>query len=188
MLKSFVRLAHWLSGRAEALKDRFFPTLKPGAEGSPLPDGVEIYRLFRATNDGKCPPEAFELSTEDKAQPVPRLSAWATKLTTTAQADALTGRKKDAAGFLLVDDVRKLRPDPDNPDMRSLDVEWERAVELVAEKAVVVKKPGAKGHCGISRMNQETTLAGANLKNHRKSLRRKLASLVNERRVERIKR
>ena len=61
-----------------------------GGEGESLPRGAEVFRLFRPTNDGKCPPEAFLLSSEDKAQPIPRLSVWEVTNTTLAQADALS--------------------------------------------------------------------------------------------------
>jgi hypothetical protein len=84
----------------------------PGADGEPLPDGVEVFRLAKQTNNGKFPPEAFALSSEDKKQSVPRASTWASDLTTPDQADVLTERKFALAGFLLVDDVRRLCQGP----------------------------------------------------------------------------
>lgn len=159
----------------------------PGPEGTPLPRGAEIFRLFRATNDGQCPPEAFHLSSEDKTQAVPRLSVWETTNTTCAEADGLTSQRYGMAAFLLVDEVRQLRPEPDHPGVLNLDVEWEAATELVGGVRMRVDKPGASGHCGITRLNQERSADGNSLKSFRKSLYARLARLANGRRVERLR-
>ena len=70
-----------------------------GVEGEPLPSEAEVFRLFRATNDGKFPPEAFYLSSKDKAQPIPRLSVWETT-NTLEQSDALTAGREDGARWI----------------------------------------------------------------------------------------
>lgn len=132
------------------------------------------------------PPEAFHLSSEDKAQVVPRLSVWAGSLTSIAQADLITGQKQGLAGFLLVDGIRRLRPDPEHDAFACLDVEWEPAEEMVAGAWQRCTKPGADGHCGITRLNQDRATDGTSLKVHRKSLYASLARMANTRRVERI--
>ena len=142
-----------------------------GVEGEALPQGAEVFRLFRSTNDGKCPPEAFHLSSEDKAQPVPRLSVWEVTNTSLQQADSLSDGKFDLAGWLPVDPVRELRPEPDHPAVQNLDVEWERARQT---------GPGAQGHAGITGLRQERASDGTSLKNHRKSLYARLARLANQ--------
>lgn len=153
--------------------------IRPGGEGESLPSGATVFRLFRATNDGKFPPEAFHLSSDDKAQPIPRLSVWERTNTSLAQADVLTGGKNALAGFLPVDRVRELRPEPDHVDVKNLDVQWEKAL---------VSEPGHEGHCGIVGLSQERTSDGMSLKNHRKSLYAKLARLANATSVETIRR
>jgi hypothetical protein len=118
---------------------------------------------------------------------VPRLSVWESTNTTIDQADELTNRKNALAGFLLVADIRQLRPEPDHPDVVHLDVEWEPAREGPAENHVVSSKPGAQGHCGITRLDQERATDGTALKTYRKSLYGKLARLANGRRVEKFR-
>lgn len=158
-------------------------TVSPGAEGQPLPQGSEVFRLFRATNDGRFAPEAFHLSSEDKAQSIPRLSVWEVSLTKVTEADAITEGKNTLAGYLLVDEVRKLRPEPDHDGVQSLDVEWEVATEKVDGREVPSSKPGAAGHAGITRLNQERAADGTLLKTYRKSLYARLARMANERKV-----
>ena len=61
--------------------------LVPGAEGSPIPAGLRVIRMANEpkvahlnaeavlrVNGGKALPSFFELSSEDKQQPIPRLS------------------------------------------------------------------------------------------------------------------
>jgi hypothetical protein len=54
--------------------------------------------FLRRVEDGRALPTFFELSSEDKKQPVPRLSVWVESLTTLAQAWVLVGRDRTAAG------------------------------------------------------------------------------------------
>lgn len=153
-----------------------------GDEGTPLPGEAEIVRLCRGSSDGRATPEDFELSSADKSSQVPRLSVWCTALTSLEQADALTERRFALAALLVVDEVRALRPHPDDPAVTSLDVHWERARRLVDGAWVVVDEPGALGHAGIAALDQEGRDArGQGLKAYRKSLRRRLADLANTR-------
>lgn len=147
-----------------------------GNEGESLRTGAVVFRLGRS-NDGKIAPEAFQLSGKDKEAPVPRLSSWDKSLTTVEQADALTGGKNNVAGFLPVDEVRRLRPEPDNPRLSNLDVQWELAYEAIGDGTRRVNtQAGADGHCGISGLNQGGS--GTQAKNHRKSLYGQLARLA----------
>jgi hypothetical protein len=139
-------------------------------------------RLGRRTSDGRMMDHHFELSSEDKAASTPRLSVWARELTSVVQAHALTGAKHGVAGFLPVADVRALRPHPDDPVIRSLDVEWERFRLTQAHDSIIEGvEPGCDGHCGITGLDQRTArdAQGRKLDAYRKSLRRELAALAN---------
>lgn len=121
--------------------------LTPGPDGSPVPAGVRLIRLankprwenlspeaVRQVRDGKALPTFFALSSEEKKQPIPRLSVWVDGLTTIAQAVVLLGAIPDRRFvlFLNVDQVRTvfvlsidaLPPTP------PLDIHWERATKL----------------------------------------------------------
>ncbi len=149
--------------------------MAPGKDGERLPDGVTVFRLGRSSS-GQLTPEAFHLSSVDKTSATPRLSVYCEGLTKVAEADGLTGRKHDVAGFLPVGKIRELRPEPDHPGVQHLDIEWETARE---------QGLGAEGHCGITRLNQERARDGTQLRVFRKSLYGRLARLANER-LERI--
>jgi len=149
--------------------------MQRGNDGDKLPAGALILRLFKSS-DGTVPPEAFQLSAKDKQQDVPRLSTSAEALCTRAQAHAITQRRYTHACSLNVDDVRALRPDPDDPRMRSPDVEWETALDPSSGQPCT--QPGAEGHCGITELDQGGL---ANIKALRKSLYRQLARLANDR-------
>lgn len=149
------------------------------ADGASLDPGSRVFRLCRATNTGAMAPEAFELSTKDKAQEVPRVSTWEETRTTLAQGVQLAGSKYDMAGFLPVDRVREIRPDPEEPTAANLDVQWEAAVD---DAGAPVTAAGAAGHSGITGLAQAETLT----KPQRKSLRARLARIANETRVDRL--
>ncbi|MCC7107693.1 MAG: hypothetical protein IT382_00260 [Deltaproteobacteria bacterium] len=153
-----------------------------GDEGTALPGEAEIVRLCRGSSDGRATPEDFALSSADKSSPVARLSVWCTALTTLEQADTLTERRFALAATLVVDEVRALRPHPDDTAVSALDVQWERARRLLDGVWLVVDEPGALGHAGIAALDQEgRDSRGQGLKAYRKSLRRRLADLANER-------
>lgn len=155
--------------------------MQRGADGEGLPAGEVVFRLWRATNDGRMPPEAFHLSSADKRHATPRLSVWAESLTKVWQAGAITGGRYAIAGFLPVDDVRQIRPEPDNSVVASLDVVWDSAVVEVGATWLPCTAPGSEGHCGIAGLYQERSPDGQNLKAFRKSMYAKLARLANQR-------
>src|SRR5690349_20957706 len=101
--------------------------MERGKDGESLPPACVVFRLWKATNDGQMGPEAFQLWSADRKQDAPRQSVWAEGLTTVAHADAITGGRYALAGFLRVDEVRKIRPDPDKVDVTYLDVQCEEA-------------------------------------------------------------
>lgn len=148
-------------------------------EGESLPAEDVVFRLCRATNTGEMAPEAFELSSSDKSQAVPRLSTWEATRTTHAQGRQLTGDKYDMAGHLPVAKIREVRPDPEEPEASGLDVQWETARDA---KGNPVLLPGADGHSGITGLLQAEALT----KPQRKSLRAKLARIANTTRVGRF--
>ena len=95
--------------------------------------------------------------------------------------------KNAIAGFLLVDEIGRLRPEPDHLGVTNLNVEWERAMEVVDGHLVACAKPGASGHCGITRLHQEFAKDGTPLKVYRKSLYGLLARMANGRRVAKLR-
>ncbi len=89
--------------------------------------------------------------------------------------------KYNVVGFMPVEAVRKVRPDPNDPAVHSLDVVWERAMIGLGQTRVPDTRPGSKGHCGIEGLDQQgKDASGQGLKIYRKSLKRKLAALANE--------
>ena len=90
--------------------------LRPGAKGALLPSGEAVFRLLKASKNGKASETAFILSSEDEAADLQAISVWAERLTTPEQARNFFSEESRAvyqlSAFLLVDDVRKLRPDP----------------------------------------------------------------------------
>lgn len=149
--------------------------LKPGPDGSPLPAGSWVLRLslpvlFNGTT--RCSPKAFELSSGDRAEPVPRLSVFAEGLTTRRQCFELASNPQRSAVFRLgVDSIRSIRPNPDNPKMPNLDVEWERA-RTPDESGLLVpdNRPGALGHAGITNLGRSDILDSGQRKRLRASL------------------
>ena len=129
--------------------------LRAGQKKERLPDGENVIRLIKkTTNDGKISPDEFELSTEDKKSELKSLSVWADKLTTPEQAREFMGKKKESYSLfcvLNVDEVRALRPDPDNVDVSSLDVVWDPLTLLQEDGTELPDSPsGAEGHSGIT--------------------------------------
>lgn len=100
--------------------------------------------------NGKAEPTSFELSSEEKLDPLPRLSVFSESRSTARQAWEIVGSKEKQylCLRLQVDAVRAFPP---------LDVVWHR---------IPVEKAGAAGHAGV------TGLAGS----QRKVLRTQLAS------------
>jgi hypothetical protein len=153
--------------------------LRPGQKGEPLPEGEVVFRLGKTPKDfsigsSRINPEAFELSSKDEKADIPSLTVWAERLTTREQALDFIESKREAVRciiFLGVDQIRSLRPEPDSPDVLSLNVVW---VPLVTEENGVIvpdRRPGAEGHAGIIGLVKRS---GVN-KWYYKSLRSQLA-------------
>jgi len=115
-----------------------------GEDGQPLPDGEVVFRFAIAPKDfdrdGKplsVSLGSFELSSQEKFNPPPRLSVFAASVTTYDQGWLIAGAKHDLVFDLSVHEVRLLRIPHDNP---SIDVVWHH-IESDA--------PGAQGHAGL---------------------------------------
>src|SRR5271165_1092661 len=94
--------------------------------GTPLPSGMVVLRLLRASKDGKALESHFALSEEDKSATLPALSVWIETLTTPEQARALLGEKQIAYEIycrLPVDTIRTINV-PASPQV-ALDVVWD---------------------------------------------------------------
>jgi hypothetical protein len=156
-------------------------SLRPGQDGEPLPAGEWVLRLAPISKDfletGRPSPKAFELSTEDRKGTPPRLSVWAERLTTPRQAWVLSGGRPEyqLALRLNVDVIRALRPEPDSPEVPSLDVQWERLMVTNENgRWVPDTRPGASGHAGIAGLLR----GGPVSRLHTQSLRSQLADLA----------
>jgi hypothetical protein len=160
--------------------------IAPGPDGTPIPSGLRLIRMandpkltnlspeaLRLANEGKAIPSFFDLSSEDKKQPVPSLSVWVEALTPVSQAWILVGANpnRNWVVYLQADKVRaifaasadKLPPTP------SLDVHWERAtVPNGSGERVPDMRPGWEGHAGIINLDKGN-------KTQRNSLRWQLA-------------
>jgi|SRR5579871_4551197 len=156
------------------------PPLRAGQKRERLPDGENVLRLVKkTTNDGKVPPDEFELSTLDKASELKSISTWAESLTSPEQAREFMGDKKEAYSLfcsLKVDWIRILRPDPDNTEVGSLDVVWD-PLKVMQEDGTEVPdaRPGAEGHSGIMGLMRPPDMP----RSHFFSLRSQLADLAN---------
>ncbi|MGL4423590.1 MAG: hypothetical protein ACRCZF_23235 [Gemmataceae bacterium] len=160
--------------------------LVPGPDGSPIPGGVRLIRManepkvahlnpeaVRRVSDGKALPLFFDLSSEDKKQPFPRLSVWVEELTSVAQAWVLVGASSARRWVvrLEVDKVRCIFASgvPQFPPTPTLDVHWERATQVTdAGDRVPETRPGWEGHAGIANLDNGN-------KTQRNSLRLQLA-------------
>lgn len=160
--------------------------LVPGPDGSPVPHGVRLIRManepkvahlnpeaIRRVNEGKALPSFFDLSSEDKKQPIPRLSVWIEELTTVAQAWVLVGAsparrwvvrlESDKVRRIFAPVVEQLPPTP------TLDVHWEQATKSTeAGIRIPETRPGSEGHAGIANLDKGN-------KTQRDSLRLQLA-------------
>ena len=117
--------------------------IQQGADGEPLPQGEWVRKAFKTkllTREGKISELQFKPSSEDEQDPRHRLTVWAERLTADEHIYALSNNtpSESILARFLVDDVRNLRPDPDTPDVPSLEVEWHED-----------PRPDAEGHAGI---------------------------------------
>lgn len=125
---------------------------------------------------GKASPEMFELSSEDKQAPVPRLSIWVEELTIADQAWAFLGSKPSytAVACLNVDEIHQIKPPA---GFNALRVEWEQSkTKDESGNEIPNRKPGAAGHCGIANLSQGAD--NKTDKNKRKELRSMLADIA----------
>jgi hypothetical protein len=161
--------------------------LRPGPDGEPLPSGEWVIRLAALPKDfpetGKVNEAVFELSTEDKNERNPRLSVWASGLTTERQAWVLTGSKPklELVVRLNVDEVRALRPSADAPQTPTLDVQWAPLEMSDADgKPIPDTRAGAEGHAGVSGLHREP----GESRLRTKSLRHELTKIAKAERID----
>jgi hypothetical protein len=140
--------------------------------GEQVPDEEILFRLAFFSSDGKISPEAFQLSSSDKRQNPPRLSVYAASRTTPQQAWEIINRNPRfiAVARITTSDVRKLRPSPDDPSIKPLDVRWDPLID---------EHPGADGHAAIIGLDQGE-------KAQRRSYRVKLSDLANRKPIEHL--
>lgn len=145
--------------------------VRRGEDGEPVPPGETVLRLGIPSMDfaerRRASPNWFELSSEDKLQIPPKVSVFCAKLTTPSQAWELQGGREEytAAAWLNVDQVRSLRPEPDSPEVASLDVVWDHLDD---------PRRGAEGHAGVTGLDRR----GLVTRVHTRSYRLKLADLA----------
>jgi hypothetical protein len=162
------------------------PQLVPGPDGSSVPSGIRLIwmanepnlanlspEFLRLVQEGKALPPFFDLSSEDKKQPIPRLSVWIKVLTTIPQAWELVGAnpKRCWVVFLETDKVRAISaPAVEKfPPTPCLDVHWERAtVHNEKGERLPKNRAGWEGHSGIANLDKGN-------KTQRDSLRWQLA-------------
>ena len=130
--------------------DRLFA----GNTGELLLPETTVFRVVKLSLDGQVQADQFDLSTLDRNSTPPSLSVWSEELTTLVQARRfLNNPEKTHAALLRVEDVKGIRPSPDNVEIPSLNVVWE--VLWSDEKAHIRdSRPGAEGHAGIRGLNK----------------------------------
>lgn len=156
---------------------------QPGNDGEPVPAGTLVFRIGKHTDLSPAAVERrkalaimFELSSEDKAAPVPRLSLWVETLTVADQAWDFMGSNpaRTVVACLSVDKIHAM---PAQPAFATLRVEWERAMVVDASGNMNANtRPGAEGHVGIAGLNQGGP--GKADSNKRKALRSALTDIA----------
>jgi len=139
-------------------------------EGEPLLVAEFVSRLAPQSKDGRVSPATFTLSSDDQNGKYQSLSVWAKRFTSCDQAREFMDEKKASyrlCAFLNVSEIRALRPEPDSPDVSSLDVVWEPLAD---------PRPGVRGHAGLIGLLRPSGVG----KTYYKSLRAQLAELANE--------
>jgi len=145
--------------------------LVPGPDGSPVPDGIHLIRManepkiahlnpeaVRRVNKGNAFPSFFDLSSEDKKQPVPRLSVRVEALTSVGQAWVLVGSNKVRRWVvrLAANKIRQIfAPAIDRfPPTSVLNIHWERAMTVTdVGDHIPETRPGWEGHAGIAHLD-----------------------------------
>lgn len=118
--------------------------------GEPLPDGETVLRMAIAPpldGWGESFAFAFAPSSQDEASPLQSVSVFVERLTMPEQAAMFVAPRYTLALRLSVDAIRALRPEPDVPEVPSLDVVWE---VLTNADGSPDTRPGASGHAGIT--------------------------------------
>ncbi len=165
--------------------------LRPGEDGEPLPGEEVVFRLaIPRTMDGQTlgaqlslfahPP--FQLSSDDKKESPPRLSVWASSLTTPRQAWEIMGQhpKYQVILRLRVADIRSLSVIDGPLLVPSLDVVWHPRITDSAEGPILDSSPGAFGHSGITNLDPEVYKGNRTPMEQVKSLRRQLAEIADK--------
>lgn len=131
--------------------------------------------------------KTFEMSTSDKKSTPPHLSVWDESLTTAAQAYTFLQENSPCKLVirLNVDEVRKIEVLAEDKNKYSglLDVIWVHLFQESNGKKIRDLRPGAKGHSGITGLDEQSTpegLTNRQAKNFRKSLRFQLAELASK--------
>lgn len=163
---------------------------------TPVPNVCRILRLSNVPKDyqekGRILPiqlgeKAFEMSSLDKETPPPHLSVWDESLTTAKQAYNFL-RENSLCKLVIrlnVDEVRKIEVVAEDKNKYSglLDVIWVQLLHDSNGKKIKDRRPGAKGHCGITGLDENSTPGGLTKKQakiFRKSLRFQLAELASK--------
>ncbi|MFN6540066.1 MAG: hypothetical protein RM021_027470 [Nostoc sp. EkiNYC01] len=169
----------------------------PRRDLTPLPNTCRVLRLSNVPKDygekGKIlaiqlgEVKAFELSSLDKKTPPPHLSVWDESLTTAEQAYSFLQENSPCKLVirLNVAEVRKIEVVAEDKNKYSglLDVIWVHLLKESNGKKIKDRRPGAKGHSGITGLDEQSTpegLTNKQAKNFRKSLRFQLAELASK--------
>ena len=141
-------------------------------QGETLPEEEDVFRLLKASKDGRAIETHFTLSEKDKVGERPLLSVWAIRFTTPQQAIEFIEEEKRGSyqlyAIMNVGKIRAFRPEPDASDITPyLDVIGDPLKD---------NRPGADGHCGITGLKRQ----GLEFNSKRyKSLRYQLTDLAN---------
>ncbi len=152
---------------------------EPGADGTPLDGDEWVRRVCKEKNKSKfgeiIHEGSFVPTTKEKEEdPLHRISVWAERLTTAEQAYGFTEANAavDVIVRLNVDEVRRLRPEPDSEGFPHLQVEWHHRFVVDEDGSRAPDPaPGANGHAGI----RDLTIGN---KPQKRSLRVQLAELA----------
>lgn len=142
---------------------------------------IRIIKNKFITMDGLIGPDAFILSGDDQKDVQndrPHLSVWSKNETSPEQA---RGFLFDSTEYnywaeLVVSNIRLIRPDPDLPEIDSLDVLWFKYRPDPRRPIGDANAPGASGHAGIIGLYRKPGLSKVCFTD----LRAKLTKLANE--------
>jgi hypothetical protein len=142
-------------------------------------DTETIARLLKIdSSDGSITYNSFALSEDDRAEEDPALSVWALRLTKPIEARRFMRPNSGYEHYADFEpsEIRNLRPDPENPSILSLDVEWRPLPEAECINDAGERLAGADGHCGI--VGFKRSKGAPNLKSAMVSLRVQLAQMA----------